>query len=74
MKLKAFLISIVSLLIFNRAVSAPLVETPVGLIEGEELNGVEVFKGIPYAQTVTEELRFAPPVAASPFKEKFKAD
>lgn len=74
MKLKAFLFGIVLLSVFKTVAAVPLVESPAGLIEGEELNGVEVFKGIPYAQTVTEELRFAPPVAASPFKEKFKAD
>lgn len=74
MKLKIYFSLFIFLLGLQSVLSAPLVETPVGLIEGEELNGVEFFKGIPYAQTVTEELRFAPPVAASPFKEKFKAD
>lgn len=73
MKLVSSLLTLVFLAVLNAAQSAPLVESPAGQIEGEDLNGVEVFRGIPYAQTVTDELRFAPPVAVQPFSKKFTA-
>ena len=73
MKLVSSVLTLVFLAVLNAAQSAPLVESPAGQIEGEDLNCVEVFRGIPYAQTVTDELRFAPPVAVQPFSKKFTA-
>lgn len=72
--MKFIIYPIIFILGLNAVFAAPVVDTPLGAIEGESINGVDVFKGIPYAQSVTEELRFAPPVSASPFKDKFVAN
>lgn len=42
---------------------APVVETPVGALQGEALDGVNAFRGIRYAQAPTGRLRWRPPVA-----------
>jgi para-nitrobenzyl esterase len=44
-----------------------LVETKYGKIQGYTENGIEVFKGIPYAEAPIGELRFSPPVAKKPW-------
>src|SRR5688572_20582532 len=38
-------------------------ETTYGRIRGTELNGIKVFKGIPYGATTAGKNRFMPPVA-----------
>ena len=40
-----------------------IIETKSGKIQGYKENGIEIFKGIPYAEPPVEELRFSPPVA-----------
>lgn len=47
--------------------AAPVVEAPVGMLRGEALDGLHVFRGIPYAQAPTGQLRWRPPVATQPW-------
>jgi para-nitrobenzyl esterase len=45
----------------HAAVAAPTVMTSSGALVGEQANGVNVFKGVPYAQPPIGALRWAPP-------------
>jgi len=56
------------------ATAKPLVTCAQGTIAGFSKQGVEVFLGIPYAEAPIGDLRFAPPLKKSPFKEEFHAD
>ena len=47
---------------------APIVKAPAGTLRGEALDGVDAFRGIPYAQAPTGRLRWRPPVAAEPWR------
>jgi len=40
-----------------------IIETKSGKIQGYTENGLEIFKGIPYAEPPIGDLRFRPPVA-----------
>lgn len=42
----------------------PVVEAPAGAVEGEALEAANAFRGIPYAQPPTGEMRWRPPVPA----------
>ncbi len=46
---------------------ATIVETGRGRLEGEEVDGVRVFRGIPYARPPIGPLRFRPPVEPEPW-------
>ncbi|MDJ0865895.1 MAG: carboxylesterase/lipase family protein [Myxococcota bacterium] len=46
---------------------ATIVETRRGRLEGEEIDGVRVFRGIPYARPPVGPLRFRPPLAPEPW-------
>jgi len=48
--------------------SPPLVDAPAGKVQGATINGVRVFKGIPYAQPPVGALRWKPPLPASKWK------
>ncbi|MEO5951650.1 MAG: carboxylesterase family protein, partial [Chloroflexia bacterium] len=37
------------------------VETPSGVLEGEQNSGIRTFRGVPFAQPPVNQLRFAPP-------------
>jgi len=50
-----------------------LVTTKHGKIQGYSENGVEIFKGIPYAEAPIGELRFSPPVAKKSWERVLKA-
>ncbi len=52
----------------------PVVVSSLGEIEGETLNNVDIFKGIPYAQEISDDLRFSPPLEKKAFKDRFIAD
>ncbi len=41
-----------------------IVDTKAGKIQGIIDGGIEIFKGIPYAERVVGDLRFKPPVPA----------
>ncbi|MDN4501414.1 carboxylesterase family protein [Alteromonadaceae bacterium BrNp21-10] len=53
--------------------SEPLVDAPVGLIEGVSQQNLNVFKGIPYAEAPVNELRWRPPVPKKPWNSIRKA-
>jgi para-nitrobenzyl esterase len=44
------------------AVNAGLVQTPLGPLRGEVIDGVRVFRGVPFAEPPVGALRFKPPV------------
>ena len=44
--------------------NAPVVDAPAGSLKGEALDGVNAFRGIPYAQPPVRQLRWRAPVAA----------
>ena len=44
-----------------------IVNTKYGKIQGYTENGLEIFKGIPYAEAPIGELRFSPPIAKKPW-------
>jgi para-nitrobenzyl esterase len=47
------------------AADAPMVDAPAGALRGEVLDGVNAFRGIPYAQPPVGPQRWRPPVAAA---------
>ncbi|MHA1459354.1 MAG: carboxylesterase/lipase family protein [Promethearchaeota archaeon] len=50
-----------------------IIETKSGKIQGYKEDGVEIFKGIPYAETPIDDLRFSPPVAKKQWEEVLDA-
>ncbi|MGA2550568.1 MAG: carboxylesterase family protein [Burkholderiaceae bacterium] len=51
----------------HAAASLPVVETRSGKIQGEEIDGVEVFKAIPYGDSTSGANRFLPPRPVQPW-------
>ncbi|MDH5834623.1 carboxylesterase/lipase family protein [Luteimonas kalidii] len=47
------------------AADAPLVDAPAGALRGEALDGVNAFRGVPYAQPPVGPQRWRPPVVAA---------
>ena len=74
LKIKFFSFMLIFGMFQGLALANPQVETSLGVIEGVKLDGVEVFKGIPYAKAPIGELSFAPPVKSEPFTSTYKAD
>jgi para-nitrobenzyl esterase len=54
--------------------AAPLVKTPSGKVQGVSKDGVNIFKGIPFAMPPVGDLRFAPPKDVQPWKKTLKAE
>jgi para-nitrobenzyl esterase len=52
------------------AVNAGLVRTPLGALRGEVIDGVRVFRGVPFAEPPVGKLRFKPPVKVRPWGEE----
>ena len=50
-----------------------IIETKTGKIQGYNENGVEVYKGIPFAEPPIVDLRFQPPVAKEPWDDVLDA-
>ena len=50
-----------------------IIETKTGKIQGYNENGVEVYKGIPFAEPPIGDLRFQPPVAKEPWDDVLDA-
>ncbi len=49
-------------------------DAPAGVIKGSEIDGVQRFLGIPYAETTAGKNRWRPPVPLKPFADVFHAD
>ncbi len=47
---------------------SPIVDAPAGRVRGAVIDGVQVFKGIPYAQPPVGPLRWRPPLPATKWK------
>ncbi|MEZ5072500.1 MAG: carboxylesterase family protein [Bacteroidales bacterium] len=58
----------------GQGLSGEIIQTVSGPVQGENLNGVFRFLGIPYAQSIAGRNRFAPPNKTEPWSEVFKAD
>lgn len=43
------------------------VKTPLGVVRGERMEGVRLFRGVPFAQPPVGELRFRPPLEPMPW-------
>ncbi|HEY3948306.1 carboxylesterase/lipase family protein [Phenylobacterium sp.] len=69
LKTLSVLLAIVALAAPLAALAAPgpVVRAPAGAVEGEAQGGIEVFKGIPYAQAPVGPLRWAPPKPTQPW-------
>ena len=50
-----------------------IIETKSGNIQGYKANGIEIFKGIPYAEPPVGDLRFSPPVSKEKWGELLDA-
>ena len=50
-----------------------IIDTKAGKIQGIKDEGIEIFKGIPYAERIVGDLRFKPPVPAKQFPGVFLA-
>lgn len=55
------------------AQASPVVHAPAGAVEGQTVDAIEVFKGLPYAQPPVGPLRWAPPKPAPPWSGVRKA-
>lgn len=56
------------LLPFTMAAQAPIVNTTAGLVEGYRANGLEIFKGIPFAKPPVGDLRWKAPQPPVPWE------
>ncbi len=52
------------------AVNAGLIQTPLGALRGEVIDGVRVFRGVPFAEPPVGKLRFKPPVKIKAWGEE----
>lgn len=52
------------------AVNDALIHTPLGALRGEVIDGVRVFRGVPFAEPPVGPLRFRPPVKVQPWVEE----
>jgi para-nitrobenzyl esterase len=55
-----------ALILATPATAQPVVNAPAGAVRGEALNGVNVFRGLPYAQPPIGRQRWRPPVDLRP--------
>jgi para-nitrobenzyl esterase len=54
---------------FNLNAQLPVVKTNAGLVSGSEVNGIQIFKGIPFAAAPIGDLRWKAPQPVKPWKE-----
>ncbi len=50
-----------------------IIETKSGKVQGNIKNGIQIFKGIPYAEPPLGELRFNPPIERKPWEDVLNA-
>ena len=50
------------------ATPGPVARAPAGTLAGEAIDGIHVFRGIPYAEPPVKQQRWQPPVPARPWK------
>jgi para-nitrobenzyl esterase len=55
------------------AVNVGLIQTPLGALRGAVIDGVRVFRGVPFAEPPVGKLRFKPPVKVKPWGEERQA-
>ncbi|MBC6983504.1 carboxylesterase/lipase family protein [Caulobacter sp. 17J80-11] len=71
MKLRAALLASLSLAFAVPAAAAepgPVVRAPAGAVKGQAADGVNVFRGLPYAEAPVGQRRWKPPVPAAAWK------
>ena len=68
-----FIFLAASFIFANAAKAEPFAVTSLGPVQGVNQRGVEVFKGIPFAQSPTGTLRFAPPKPVDSFPDTYMA-
>ena len=73
MRKTLLLLSSLLLTLTAMAQTAPQVRTHEGTVEGTELNGIKVFKGVPFAAPPVGELRWKAPQPAQPWQGVRKA-
>ncbi|HTA42011.1 MAG TPA: carboxylesterase/lipase family protein [Bryobacteraceae bacterium] len=59
---RSFLFTASAALVKGAETSSIIAETAYGKIRGTEVNGIRIFKGVPYGASTTEKNRFMPPV------------
>jgi para-nitrobenzyl esterase len=52
------------------AVNGGLIQTPLGALRGSVIDGVRVFRGVPFAEPPVGALRFKPPVKVKPWAQE----
>ena len=50
-----------------------IIETKSGKVQGYRINGLQIFKGIPYAASPIGDLRFNPPAPKEPWSDVLDA-
>jgi para-nitrobenzyl esterase len=54
----------------REAINAGLIQTPLGALRGEVIDGVRVFRGVPFAEPPVGPLRFRPPARVKPWVDE----
>jgi para-nitrobenzyl esterase len=66
--IRLLLLTMVSIFMTTPASAQPVVNAPAGSVRGEARDGVNVFRGLPYAQPPVGRLRWRPTVALAPWR------
>ena len=66
--IRLVLLTMVSIFMATPAFAQPVVNAPAGSVRGEALEGINVFRGLPYAQPPVGRLRWRPTVELRPWR------
>ena len=66
--MKKFFLFLLITPLFIKA-QTPIVKTKAGLVSGSEKNGIQIFKGIPFAAPPVGDLRWKAPQPVAPWKD-----